>query len=134
EWNGGIWDENGIDVEEIKDYQIHHKGFEGYGKGEFSDQADKLLTFPCDILVPAALENQITEANAPYIRAKIIAEAANGPVTKEAEAILLGRGVQVIPDMYLNAGGVTVSYFEWLKNLSRVSFGKLEKRYDTQKY
>lgn len=134
EWNGGIWDESGIDVEEIKAYQIKHKSFKGYEKGEFIEDSADLLIYPCDILVPAALENQITEVNAPHIKAKIVAEAANGPVTKDAEDILLERGILVIPDMYLNAGGVTVSYFEWLKNLSRVSFGKLEKRYDTQKY
>lgn len=134
EWNGGIWDENGIDIKAIKNYQIANKGFKGYPKGEYIKDAASLLTYPCDILIPAALENQITKENAPKIQAKIIGEAANGPVTREAERILLEKGVMIIPDMYLNAGGVTVSYFEWLKNLSRVSFGKLEKRYDMEKY
>ena len=134
EWNGGIWDENGIDIEALKQYQIENKGFQGYPKGEFVKNSKELLTYPCDILIPAALENQITLENADKIQAKIIGEAANGPVTQEAEEILLKKGIMVIPDMYLNAGGVTVSYFEWLKNLSRVSFGKLEKRYDMEKY
>lgn len=134
EWNGGIWDENGINIEDLKAYQIKNKGFKGYPKGKFVKDSKDLLTHPCDILIPAALENQITKDNADKIQAKIIGEAANGPVTQEAEKILVKKGVMVIPDMYLNAGGVTVSYFEWLKNLSRVSFGKLEKRYDMEKY
>lgn len=134
EWNGGIWDEKGIDIEALKQYQTKNKGFKGYPHGEFVEHSQDLLTYPCDILIPAAVENQITKDNAALIQAKIIGEAANGPVTKEAEAILLEKGIMVIPDMYLNAGGVTVSYFEWLKNLSRVSFGKLERRYDQEKF
>lgn len=134
EWNGGIWDENGINIEDLKAYHIKNKGFKGYPKGDFVKNSKDLLTYPCDILIPAALENQITKENADKIQAKIIGEAANGPVTQEAEKILIEKGIMVIPDMYLNAGGVTVSYFEWLKNLSRVSFGKLEKRYDMEKY
>ncbi|SMD45367.1 glutamate dehydrogenase (NAD(P)+) [Aquiflexum balticum DSM 16537] len=134
EWNGGIWDESGINIEELKKYQIKNKGFKGYPKGEFIKNSKEILTYDCDILIPAALENQITIENAANIKAKIIGEAANGPVTQEAEKVLLEKGVMIIPDMYLNAGGVTVSYFEWLKNLSRVSFGKLEKRYDMEKY
>lgn len=134
EWNGGIVDPDGIDIEALKSYQLKNKGFKGYPKGEFVKNGAELLTYECDILVPAALENQITLENAAKIKAKIIGEAANGPVTQEAEKILMEKGIMVIPDMYLNAGGVTVSYFEWLKNLSRVSFGKLEKRYDMEKY
>jgi glutamate dehydrogenase (NAD(P)+) len=134
EWNGGIWDEKGIDIVALKKYQNVNMGFKGYPKGEFIKNSKDLLTYSCDILIPAALENQITAENADKIQAKIIGEAANGPVTQEAENILLKKGVMIIPDMYLNAGGVTVSYFEWLKNLSRVSFGKLEKRYDMEKY
>ncbi|MCR9013664.1 Glu/Leu/Phe/Val family dehydrogenase [Aquiflexum gelatinilyticum] len=134
EWNGGIFDEKGINVEALKKYQNQTGGFKGYASGEFIEKSKELLTYPCDILIPAALENQITKENAAKIQAKIIGEAANGPVTQEAERILNENGKMIIPDMYLNAGGVTVSYFEWLKNLSRVSFGKLEKRYDQEKY
>ena len=88
------------------------------------------LELDCEILIPAALENQITKENAPRLKAKIIAEGANGPMTAEASAMLSEAGVLILPDAFANAGGVTVSYFEWLKNLQHVRFGRMEKRFE----
>ena len=87
------------------------------------------MELECDILIPAALENVINGENAPRVKAKIIGEGANGPLTPEADEVFVQKGILVIPDMYLNAGGVTVSYFEWLKNLSHVRYGRMEKRF-----
>ena len=98
------------------------------GAQNFENNSD-MLEMDCDILIPAALENVIDGENAPRIKAKIIGEAANGPLTPEADEIFSKKSVLVVPDMYLNAGGVTVSYFEWLKNLSHVRYGRLEKRF-----
>ncbi len=129
EFEGGLYNEKGIDVEDLKKYQIQNNTIRNYPKAKFIKQSNSLMEYECDILIPAALENQITKENAINIKAKIIGEGANGPITPNAENILLKKGTMIIPDMYLNAGGVTVSYFEWLKNLSHVSFGRLDHRH-----
>lgn len=129
EQDGGIWSENGLDVDDVFNYRKKTGTILNYpGSNNFSKKED-LLEMPCDILIPAALENVINGENAPRVKAKIIGEAANGPLTPEADEILAQKGIIVVPDMYLNAGGVTVSYFEWLKNLSHVRYGRLEKRF-----
>ncbi len=130
EFEGGIYDEAGLIVDEVFRHRKESGSILNFRNAKNVNNSAELLEYECDVLVPAALENQITAENAPRVKAKIVAEAANGPVTADAEKILLEKGVYLIPDLYLNAGGVTVSYFEWLKNLSRVSFGKLEQRYD----
>lgn len=130
EMEGAIYNTEGLDVESVFNHRKSTGSILNYpGATNFPKTSD-ILEQPCDILVPAALENVITEENAPKIKAKIVAEAANGPLTSEADEILDKMGIMVIPDMYLNAGGVTVSYFEWLKNLSHVRFGRLSKRFD----
>jgi len=134
EYNGAIYDENGLDVEAAQAHRKATGSLLGYpGAANFADPAEGLEQ-PCDILVPAALESVIHAGNAGKIQAKIVGEAANGPTTSEADEILNKKGILVIPDIYLNAGGVTVSYFEWLKNLSHVRYGRLEKRFSDNMY
>lgn len=130
EYEGGIYDKNGLDVDEVFNHRKNNGSILNFKNAKNYKQGSALLELDCDILVPAALENQITADNAPKIKAKMIAEGANGPVSAEAEDILLKRGIFIIPDAYLNAGGVTVSYFEWLKNISHVRFGRIEKRHE----
>jgi glutamate dehydrogenase (NAD(P)+) len=130
ELEGAVFNPNGLDIKALFEYRKAKGTIKGFPGSKFMANTYDALELDCDILIPAALENQITETNAPKIKAKIIAEAANGPVTPEAERILIKKGVLLIPDMYINAGGVTVSYFEWLKNLSHVRFGRLQKRFD----
>lgn len=130
EREGGIYCPDGIDIVELAKFRHETASIQNFpGKNvQFIKDSSELLTYPCDILVPAALENQITEENAGKIQAKIVAEAANGPTTSRAEEILIQNGIVVIPDLFLNAGGVTVSYFEWLKNLFHVSFDRMTSR------
>lgn len=131
EWDGGLYDPNGIDVQDVYQYKIDNKGgVKGYTKSQYFQDSKILLEKQCDILIPAAMEAVINLTNAANIKAKVIAEAANGPVTSAAETLLKEKGVIIIPDVYLNAGGVTVSYFEWIKNLSHIRFGRMQKRYE----
>ncbi len=134
EIEGTIVDEKGINIAKLLKYRASKGSILGFPGTKTLKSREDWVSIPCDILVPAALESQIHKGNAKKIKAKIICEAANGPVTADAEEILLKMGVVVLPDMYLNAGGVTVSYFEWLKNLSHIRFGRMEKRFDQNAY
>ena len=129
EHDGGIWSNDGLDVDAVLEFRKKTGTILNYPGSKNFDRTEDLLEMDCDILIPAALENVINVENAGKVKAKIIGEAANGPLTPEADEILNKKGVLVVPDMYLNAGGVTVSYFEWLKNLSHVRYGRLEKRF-----
>ena len=115
----------GLNLNEVVEHRRQTGSLEGFAGATFSPTASEIFGCDCDVLIPAALERQITEQNAPQVRAKIIVEAANGPTTPAADAILRERGVLVVPDVYANAGGVAVSYLEWLKNLHHVSFGRV---------
>lgn len=130
EFEGAVYDAKGIDPDELLAHRKETGSILNFKKAKNIKNSAEALELECDILIPAALENQIHKGNAANIKAKVIAEAANGPVTPEAEVILNKRNVLIIPDIYLNAGGVTVSYFEWLKNLSHVRFNRMEKKYE----
>ena len=127
--DGALYDEGGLDVEAVLLHRSDHGSFRGFPGARFLANPDLILEEPCDVLIPSALEHQITMQNAPRIDAKVIVEAANGPVTPDADAWLRDAGRVVLPDIYANAGGVVVSYFEWIKNLSHVSFERMTRRY-----
>lgn len=131
EWDGAIVNDKGIDIDDLKAWMIEHGGgLKNYPYGRYVADGRSCLTYDCDILIPAALEGQVTESNAPAVQARLVVEAANGPVTATAAEILREKGGIVLPDFYVNAGGVTVSYFEWIKNLSHIRFGRLQRRLD----
>jgi len=134
EYNGAIYSENGIVPEDALKYFTKNKSLKDYPGCKFYGTGKDVLELPADILIPAALEGQLTPENAPKIKAKLIVEGANGPTTPGASDILTKKGVFIIPYVLANAGGVTVSYFEWLKNLSHVRFGRMTKRYEQAKW
>ncbi|MEO1143272.1 MAG: Glu/Leu/Phe/Val dehydrogenase, partial [Pseudomonadota bacterium] len=134
EYNGSLHNEDGIDVEAAKQFMMEHGSFEGFTGATFVEHGEALLEIDCDVLIPAALEAVINMQNADRVKARLIVEAANGPVTAGADKILRSKGVVIIPDMFANAGGVTVSYFEWVKNLSHIRFGRMQRREEEAKH
>ena len=130
EKDGALINEEGLSVQRVREYINANKTIKGFPDAGFTDNGNAVLEMDCDILIPAAMESQITHENAERIKTKLIVEAANGPVTSEADDILRKRKITILPDAYVNAGGVTVSYFEWIRNLSHIRFGRMERRFD----
>jgi len=130
ERDGVLINDDGLSVEAVRQHINEHKTIKGFNDATFSENGLAALELKCDILIPAAMEAQITVGNASKIKANLIVEAANGPITFEADEILRNAGVSILPDAYVNAGGVTVSYFEWIRNLSHIRFGRMERRFD----
>jgi glutamate dehydrogenase (NAD(P)+) len=134
ESEGAIANPKGLDLDQVVAHRKERGGILGFPGATDLARREDALELDCDILIPAALERQITAENAPRIKAKMVVEAANGPTTSEADEILAKRGIMVIPDTYINAGGVTVSYFEWVKNLGHVRLGRMQKRFEQGAY
>ncbi len=134
EWDGALYNPDGIDVEAVRQWIVKHGGVKDYPDATHSAEGGAVLEAECDILIPAALEGVINLSNAERIKAPLIIEAANGPVTAGADEILRKKGTVIIPDMYANAGGVTVSYFEWVKNLSHIRFGRMQRRQEEARH
>ncbi|MDX1334968.1 MAG: glutamate dehydrogenase, partial [Gammaproteobacteria bacterium] len=129
ERDGAVIDENGIDVHELQQHMVERRGVKGFPGATYTEDGVSVLEMECDILIPAAMEGVINGENAARIRAPLIAEAANGPVTAVADEILRKKGIVMLPDLYTNAGGVIVSYFEWIRNISHMRFGRMERRF-----
>ncbi|MDE2791650.1 MAG: Glu/Leu/Phe/Val dehydrogenase [Paracoccaceae bacterium] len=134
ERDGAIIDENGLEIEDLRRHIVETGSVRGFGNSTFVSDGAEVLAHDCDILIPAALEGAINIENADRIRAPLIIEAANGPVTFPADEILRRNGKIIVPDAYANAGGVTVSYFEWVKNLGHIRFGRLQRRQEESRY
>lgn len=130
ERDGAISNPDGLDIEALGAHLRATGGVSGFAGGTHSVDGAAALETPCDVLIPAAMEGVIHDGNAARIDARLIVEAANGPVTAEADQILRERGIVIIPDLFANAGGVTVSYFEWVKNLSHIPFGRMQRRHE----
>jgi glutamate dehydrogenase (NAD(P)+) len=130
EWDGTTYDPRGLDIPALQRHRKRTGSIRGFPGSRTLPKPTDCLEVDCDILIPAALENQITTGNMARIRCRVLAEAANGPTTPLAEQHLLKKGILVLPDIFINAGGVTVSYFEWTKNISHMRYGRLEKRLD----
>ena len=133
EYNGWLENPDGIDLDALEDWRKEKKSLLHFPGAKTHDHPPGMLEVECDVLVPAATQHVITAENAARLRCRMVAEAANGPTTPEAEAILLKNNVLVLPDIYLNAGGVTVSYFEWTKNIGHIRYGRMEKRLEAVK-
>ena len=133
EFDGYLYNKKGIDINALIKFFQKNKSINNPKLGEFKNKPSELLELDCDILIPAALENAITIDNVDKIKTKLIIEAANGPISFEADQKLFEKGVMIIPDIYVNAGGVVVSYFEWVKDISHIRFGRVEKRFQEQK-
>ncbi|MEM1130719.1 MAG: Glu/Leu/Phe/Val dehydrogenase [Pseudomonadota bacterium] len=134
ERDGALYSEDGLNVDRVRDWIGRHGGVSGYPDASYVKDGASVLEVECEILVPAALEGVINLSNAERIQAPLIIEAANGPVTFGADEVLRKKGTVIIPDMYANAGGVTVSYFEWVKNLSHIRFGRLQRRQEEARH
>ncbi|WP_170475990.1 Glu/Leu/Phe/Val family dehydrogenase [Ruegeria arenilitoris] len=134
EWDGALFNPDGIDVEAVRQWIVKHGGVKNYPDATHTAEGGAVLEEECDILIPAALEGVVNMSNAERIKAPLIIEAANGPVTAGADEILRKKGTVIIPDMYANAGGVTVSYFEWVKNLSHIRFGRMQRRQEEARH
>jgi glutamate dehydrogenase (NAD(P)+) len=134
ERDGALYNEDGLDVEAVHQWMVKHSGVAGFPDALHTAEGAAVLESECDILIPAAMEGVINLTNAERINARMIVEAANGPTTAGADEILREKGVLIIPDMYANAGGVTVSYFEWVKNLSHIRFGRMQRRQEESRH
>ena len=134
ERDGALVSDKGLDVEAVRHWIGNHGGVKGYADATYVENGAVVLEEDCDILIPAALEGVINLSNADRVKAPLIIEAANGPVTAGADEILRNKGAIIIPDMYANAGGVTVSYFEWVKNLSHIRFGRMQRRQEEARH